>query len=109
MGLAEPARSWLPTFGCSDVQTTAAAALASMAKVSGARMKISTARGIPALVHILNTGSQEAQSHAATALGILAQDPSLSFQVGFLRSAAGLVAEKFGILMLLTGPLPFSM
>ena len=81
VSLAEPSRSWLPTFGCSDVQTTAAAALSSMAGIQLARSKIGLAGGITALVNILTSGSAEAQSNAAKAVERLAVDSSLSFQV----------------------------
>lgn len=85
VGLVEPAKSWLPSFGNSDLQTTAAAAVGSMARVPSARNQLAAAGGVSALVHLLNTGSSEAQGHAAQALASLAEDPDLSFQVTALH------------------------
>ena len=72
---------WLPTFGSSDVQTNAAAAVASLTEHADSRARVAAGDGIKGLVHLLNTGSSEAQSYAAQALGNLAEDTSIAFQV----------------------------
>ena len=85
MRLLSPAKSWLPSFGCTDVQTTAAAAVASITRVPGARPKVAASGAVPPLVRLLESGSAEAQGHAAKALGSLAEDASVGFQVRNLR------------------------
>jgi hypothetical protein len=77
----EPARSWWPQVGCTILQTTAAAANATLSKVPAARKKIHESGGIPALVNLLSRGSAEARSHAATSVGLLAESPRLAYEV----------------------------
>lgn len=79
--LMEPARSWWPQVGCTILQTTAAAASATLCKLPAARKKVHDNGGVPALVNLLTRGSAEAQSHAAVSVGLLAESARLAFEV----------------------------
>lgn len=79
--LTEPARSWWPQIGCTPLQTIAAAALATIARVHSARKKICELSGIPALVQLITKGTAEAQGHAARSLGLLAENRNLAYEV----------------------------
>ena len=89
MKCVQPARSWLPQVGCTDLQFHAVIACKHLARHNIARRKIAgddNYKGIEALINLLRTGSLEAQSHTAHALACLAEDPSLSFAVRLLPS-----------------------
>lgn len=79
--LTEPARSWWPQIGCTPLQTIAAAALATIARVHSARKKITELGGIPALVQLIVKGTAEAQGHAARSLGLLAENRNFAYEV----------------------------
>ena len=80
--LVEPARSWWPQIGCTPLQTIAAAAVATIARVHSARRKICELGGIPALVQLIVKGTAEAQGHAARSLGLLAENRNYAYEVG---------------------------
>lgn len=88
--LMEPARSWWPQIGCTNLQTTAAAAAATIARVHSARRKICEQGGIPALVQLLVKGTSEAQSHAAKIVGLLAENRNFAYEASsiFILSPA---------------------
>ena len=81
--LMEPARSWWPQIGCTNLQTTAVAAVATITRVHSARRKVCEFGGIPALVQLLIKGTAEAQGHAARSLGLLAENRNFAYEVTF--------------------------
>lgn len=91
----EPARSWWPQLGCTNLQTVAAAAVATITKVHSARRKVVECGGIPALVQLLIKGSAEAQSHAARSIGILAENRNFAYEARLSLSCFTTISHNY--------------